>query len=769
MNIRKILAGSLAAVMTGATMGIGVFGAADLGTYPAPFVDGTQKDFILALGSGAAVPDVVGANAQLSALEVALADARVAAAGTGTAPKVSFGEGKTEHVAPGSDLRNSIEKQRAGSNGTTESQFFVLVPKGEAGGYGVSFLNKGEILKSGTTYKWREVVNDTLTTDTDVAPETSASDSKANFEKLTLLKVSGTSTRTTGLAYYLEFSERNISAANLEGKEVAWLGEKHVVIDVNSDGTKIQLGKTGAKHSGVVSGTEITVGAKAVKVTNVDITNNRVSVQVGTDTATVDQGDIVTVGGVKVAVVSGTVGEVYGSGGSKTGSADLIVGEASEILELKNGAKYEGDWYVFIDTQANPQAIRRVGLYNIKSYTGTTSLKLGDSIKLPGGLAHLKFGPSPAGLSATSSGLETMGTTGYYDLTFTQEQIDGGINTFGDGVVDTYATKITATDQDGKAAKIFTVSGIDSMAGGGSKDTDKFWVTVFGTVASSRAMYFVENETDSSKLGNSSTSPTLVGLDNSGWAINALNNSDTSTATGTVTALPEYKVDITLPQSQDNNVNNISIHANTSRFNASTAGRSAAALGYGGTADSDSFAYAWMVGTGNLRTVSYGTWWLARTGTTSYARVGSANSYGATAEELSTSTIKIRVPKSRAGVPVFLGKEAAEHASARTPVAKLDTELTAADKTANNVISVGGPCVNKVTAELMGKTFPACGADSGIPEGKGWIKLYENAFNGGKVALVVAGWEAEDTRRATDILADGPSVHSELTGTEAEV
>jgi len=51
----------------------------------------------------------------------------------------------------------------------------------------------------------------------------------------------------------------------------------------------------------------------------------------------------------------------------------------------------------------------------------------------------------------------------------------------------------------------------------------------------------------------------------------------------------------------------------------------------------------------------------------------------------------------------------------------------------------------------MGKADYACGADSGIPENKGVIKLFEQTT--GKVAMLVAGWEAMDTRRAARVVA----------------
>lgn len=90
------------------------------------------------------------------------------------------------------------------------------------------------------------------------------------------------------------------------------------------------------------------------------------------------------------------------------------------------------------------------------------------------------------------------------------------------------------------------------------------------------------------------------------------------------------------------------------------------------------------------------------------------------------------------------------------------------DPSAANVISVGGPCINSVTAEIMGLTYPACGADSGLSAGEGIVKLYES---GDKVAIVVAGWEAEDTTRATRVLADF-SMYQEagqLVGSEVKV
>jgi len=102
-------------------------------------------------------------------------------------------------------------------------------------------------------------------------------------------------------------------------------------------------------------------------------------------------------------------------------------------------------------------------------------------------------------------------------------------------------------------------------------------------------------------------------------------------------------------------------------------------------------------------------------------------------------------------------------------IARLDTDSgVEAAKSTKNLILVGGPAVNKLTAEALGLSFPTFGAASTIPEGAAMIKLVDNAFVQGKTALVVAGWEAENTRAACSVLQQF-STYADLTGTGVEV
>jgi hypothetical protein len=89
---------------------------------------------------------------------------------------------------------------------------------------------------------------------------------------------------------------------------------------------------------------------------------------------------------------------------------------------------------------------------------------------------------------------------------------------------------------------------------------------------------------------------------------------------------------------------------------------------------------------------------------------------------------------------------------------KLDSEV--ADITMQNLIVVGGPCVNSVAAELMGN--PADCAE-GFTPGKARVKLIAN---GDYMAMLVAGYSGADTRLAGSVIAHRAA---DLTGMEVEV
>ncbi len=90
---------------------------------------------------------------------------------------------------------------------------------------------------------------------------------------------------------------------------------------------------------------------------------------------------------------------------------------------------------------------------------------------------------------------------------------------------------------------------------------------------------------------------------------------------------------------------------------------------------------------------------------------------------------------------------------------KLDSEIGSVS--AQNLVVVGGPCVNTVAAELLGNPAECT---QGFTPGKARVKLFEQA--NGNVAMLVAGYSGADTRLAGKVIAHRAS---ELSGSEVEV
>ena len=86
-----------------------------------------------------------------------------------------------------------------------------------------------------------------------------------------------------------------------------------------------------------------------------------------------------------------------------------------------------------------------------------------------------------------------------------------------------------------------------------------------------------------------------------------------------------------------------------------------------------------------------------------------------------------------------------------------DTEIDSVkDK---NLIVVGGSCINSVAAKVLGLTYPTCGADftaaTNVDAGKYLIKAVASPYNSEKTAVVVAGYEASDTKNGVLKLQEG--------------
>jgi hypothetical protein len=128
-----------------------------------------------------------------------------------------------------------------------------------------------------------------------------------------------------------------------------------------------------------------------------------------------------------------------------------------------------------------------------------------------------------------------------------------------------------------------------------------------------------------------------------------------------------------------------------------------------------------------------------------------------------SQTVVVKVPAEALKVKAYVGKLGAAGSAgtykAIVPVtsalAVLDTEVTATHKT-KNFVTVGGPCINKITAEALGLTFPTCGAvfttATGIGAGEALIQVVSDYPATGLYTVVVVGYEAANSRTASTVL-----------------
>jgi len=143
-------------------------------------------------------------------------------------------------------------------------------------------------------------------------------------------------------------------------------------------------------------------------------------------------------------------------------------------------------------------------------------------------------------------------------------------------------------------------------------------------------------------------------------------------------------------------------------------------------------------------------------------------------------TVKVKVPAQLLYVKMYVGELGGTTAGSEvsytsypsvpitSAIAKLDTEMSAL-KTAKHVILVGGPCINDLVAELADAGTFSYTCDTWPGRDFGLIQAVDDGFATDKVALVVAGTQADDTRTATSALQLYDTKLSGLTGGSVEV
>ena len=128
------------------------------------------------------------------------------------------------------------------------------------------------------------------------------------------------------------------------------------------------------------------------------------------------------------------------------------------------------------------------------------------------------------------------------------------------------------------------------------------------------------------------------------------------------------------------------------------------------------------------------------------------------ASESDQKTVDISYPGSQTYTWAYVGATGSSVSSggssggALGDVLVTDSEISSVQS--KNLIVVGGSCVNTVASELLGGA--ACGASftdaTGVGTGQFLIESMTSSYSSGKVALIVAGYEAADTGNAATYL-----------------
>jgi len=136
-------------------------------------------------------------------------------------------------------------------------------------------------------------------------------------------------------------------------------------------------------------------------------------------------------------------------------------------------------------------------------------------------------------------------------------------------------------------------------------------------------------------------------------------------------------------------------------------------------------------------------------------------SYGAYVSVIDTSTdpaqITATIPESIVNPLVYISPGTVSGGASIGSLVFKDTET---GWKARNVVLVGGTCINRATAEALNIAYGTCEAafttETGVGDGQYLIKSVGDAFQSGRIALVVAGYNEADTTAAVSLLRNQP-------------
>lgn len=776
-TFRKIGAALGSAVMLGATFAGAAFAQAaamDLGDYKDLVVasDGTVSGLFV-VGANAAAADVV------SAIDMAAWVSNQQVAGGGATggqivltPLMTTVKGVKRHVEYDQLGSRSYEFGTAGS--TTDK----IGPSGWASGDGVvDFLysnkEKGPLYFNGTEYKWHEEVALTLA-NINASRDVLDTNSGDKYDEV-FVSVQGNT-----IKYKLIFDTAiPAGASGLVGKKIWFMGKENAIISARENDV-IKLGATDSEVLLTTSNPTTTVGGVDVTLGGIFAVGTsgtykaKITVTSGgtTETKYITSDTTDTIAGIEIYVKNAVVT----TSGTNEGEAQLIVGAGITKLEdnayLKKGDGTETSWQVILDETDTTGSFNDIVVKETNPYTSisgsTKVLKPGDGVNFPSGLFSLKYTGSEDRFGAAPQ---------YVDVDLIPTTID--LNTNG--------------DQD-LAVQISTPGGnfIKYLDNGSvTKTADKIWLNTTASTAAAlgNGTWWYKDETRTATQYGKVTGTPYVELTpqnllafnftvpNTNY-VNAYNKTygriyiyepvlyiDNANRT----IIVEYNSTSAAVGEFMNITNSSCYYVYTGATGGSTGAEGDIAQRYAACSDSSitgqyrDYITKWgtlidAVGT-NLVSLKAPKEQLY--GTVVFGTSGAGTGKSITVSPGETTTIggtTVNVTGSVSG-----GKTVSLPAA----LAKVDADVSAADKSGFTLVVVGGPKVNTLVNELqtkakLSKTIGPGGDVSAA--GSGVIELVADAWGTGKYAVVVAGADRTGTAKAANVLANFDSNKAALDG-----
>lgn len=738
-TMKRIAAIGTGVAMVGATL-TGAM-ALDLKDYPAPFVVGGVYDDsnALVVGDNADAADTLGLVDISSELQY---ESKVAVS-TGSSGTVSVTGGKSDSIPLGLGL----------SNATTSGDFDKTLQHDD-----ISNLFDGTIDFKGTSYDTSEELS--ITQANSPVPQTGLTSSDTDYGSDVYLEV--LARKDIKFNYKFDQSINLRAATTTDPVVIDFLGNPIKITSVDSAGAKFTAYVGEEDYLTAGQSVDVVIDGVTKTVTLTDVSSTSAVVDVDGQSVIINSGSTETVNGVEV-----TVDSVFSRTEISESSANLIIGKQSSET-YSDGDAFIGEdtndpnwvWILQGLDQNGTSMNLSVGNDFVSNDIGSGAAAVGDCISLPNDYVQICLDSL------------TVADTDYSDYTMELDTSADFSDSFGSGNSSDTAIHFSTSETDGIQLKAYSAGANSYPNVTSDVKTKDVWLYTPG-----ESNFYVNGSTTA---GDSNVNDSkFIGVfykDSSSSKIKFFGEVD-SQSFGTEILRINY-----------GNTKDTNIVLRTGATGAVSGNGANISLAFNVTSDNTG-----ALANGNDNIVV--SWGLAAANTT-FAELGNTKSTEEAGElkwsnplvnigtkdedERTAYGIIVKHPKSNGAsdqvvlsIPqdqvkaniVIKGTSSTTTSSgttyqavAVTPVTKLASEVgTPSDY---NLILVGGPCANSLVETLFGYT---CDGWT-FQEGEAVVKL---VANGDKVAMLVAGTTADDTRRAAKAVANYASYS--FSGTEAMV